>query len=185
MAQDSECQSKLLAPLCGVFLARKELPCKSGERLVSVSSFRPPLPSDSSAAVPISRRPLREPYSTPTPRGWSKYPGGRYQLYGDGTGTSLHYIPAGTTSPPPPPPLPSGRVAASGRAIPALRRRYQRLAVPLRVRDSGHDANSPRSSAPAPISIAVSAEAARRSQAGVLAHGAPTVDRSHPVKTTR
>jgi len=37
----------------------------------------------------------------------------------------------------------------------------------------------------APISIAVSAEAARRSQAGVLAHGAPTVARSHPVKTTR
>ena len=42
------------------------------------------------------------------------YPGGRWQLYGDGTASAPYYwawIPAGTT-PPPPPPLPrisSGR----------------------------------------------------------------------------
>lgn len=49
-----------------------------------------------------------------TPRS-VEYPGGRYQLYGDGTAASPHYwvwIPAGTT-PPSPPPLPSGRVAGS------------------------------------------------------------------------
>ena len=43
------------------------------------------------------------------------YPGGRYQLYGDGSATSPQYwvwIPAGAT-PPPPPPLPAGRVTAS------------------------------------------------------------------------
>jgi hypothetical protein len=43
------------------------------------------------------------------------YPGGRYQLYGDGTAASPHYwvwIPAGAT-PPPPPPLPSTRVATA------------------------------------------------------------------------
>jgi hypothetical protein len=179
MAQDSEGQRKRLAPLCGMFLARKERPCKSGERLVSVSSFRPPLPSGYSAAVPIGRRPLREPYSTPTPRGWSSIRAvainsmvmalARRRTTGSGSQPARR----------------AGRVAASGRAIPPLRRPYQRLAVLLRVRASGHDATSPASSASAPISIVVSAEAARRSQAGVLAHGAPTVDRSHPVKTTR
>ena len=43
------------------------------------------------------------------------YPGGRYQLYGDGTSVSPYYwvwIPAGT-SPPSPPPLPAARVATS------------------------------------------------------------------------
>jgi len=42
------------------------------------------------------------------------YPGGRYQLYGDGTVASPHYwvwIPAGTT-PPTPPPLPPARFAS-------------------------------------------------------------------------
>src|SRR5215469_7900479 len=43
------------------------------------------------------------------------YPGGRYQLYGDGTTSSPYYwvwIPAGT-SPPPPPALPGNQVAMS------------------------------------------------------------------------
>ena len=43
-----------------------------------------------------------------------EYPGGRYQLYGDGTTASPHYwvwVPAGST-PAPPPPLPS-RVASA------------------------------------------------------------------------
>ncbi len=43
-----------------------------------------------------------------------EYPGGRYQLYGEGTTSSPYYwawIPAGAT-PPAPPPLPPGRVAA-------------------------------------------------------------------------
>ena len=43
-----------------------------------------------------------------------EYPGGRYQLYGDGTTASPHYwvwIPAGST--PTPPPLPPTRVASA------------------------------------------------------------------------
>ena len=44
-----------------------------------------------------------------------EYPEGRYQLYGDGTGTAPYYwvwIPAGA-NPPAPPPLPTARVAAA------------------------------------------------------------------------
>jgi hypothetical protein len=44
-----------------------------------------------------------------------EYPGGRYQLYGDGTSAAPYYwvwVPAGT-NPPPPPALPSTRVASS------------------------------------------------------------------------
>ena len=51
-----------------------------------------------------------------------EYPGGRYQLHGDGSTASPHYwvwIPAGTT-PPPPPALPSTRVATT-----ATEGRYQ------------------------------------------------------------
>ena len=43
------------------------------------------------------------------------YPGGRYQLYGDGSSAAPYYwawIPAGT-APPSPPPLPPGRVASA------------------------------------------------------------------------
>ena len=44
-----------------------------------------------------------------------EYPGGRYQLYGDGTTAAPYYwvwVPAGT-NPPPPPALPSTRVAST------------------------------------------------------------------------
>ncbi|MEX2222577.1 MAG: hypothetical protein WEG40_12340 [Candidatus Rokuibacteriota bacterium] len=44
-----------------------------------------------------------------------EYPGGRYQLYGDGSNAAPHYwvwVPAGTT-PPPPPALPSTRVVSA------------------------------------------------------------------------
>jgi hypothetical protein len=51
-----------------------------------------------------------------------EYPGGKYQLYGDGSTASPYYwvwIPAGT-NPPAPPPLPSTRVATA-----ATEGRYQ------------------------------------------------------------
>lgn len=51
-----------------------------------------------------------------------EYPGGKYQLYGDGSSASPYYwvwVPAGT-NPPPPPPLPPGRVATT-----ATEGRYQ------------------------------------------------------------
>jgi len=54
MAQDSECQSKLLAPLCRVFLARKELPCKSGERLVRTARWFCSLYASSDSTRPIA-----------------------------------------------------------------------------------------------------------------------------------
>lgn len=51
-----------------------------------------------------------------------EYPGGKYQLYGDGSSASPYYwvwVPAGT-NPPPPPPFPPGRVATT-----ATEGRYQ------------------------------------------------------------
>jgi hypothetical protein len=51
-----------------------------------------------------------------------EHPGGKYQLYGDGSTTSPYYwvwVPAGT-NPPPPPALPSTRVATA-----ATEGRYQ------------------------------------------------------------
>ncbi len=48
-----------------------------------------------------------------------EYPGGRYQLYGEGTTASPYYwvwVPTGSTPTTPPPPLPPGRVAAASPA---------------------------------------------------------------------